>query len=657
MDYPERHKSELPPEQQATRDKCFHPSGTFVEFPKEDVETSIPARFEKIVQMYPERIAVETDDESVTYEALNGAANRLANVILANGDAGDTPIAIILPRGVSQAVAILAVLKAGKAFLLQDPSTRANDLAHFLADSQAKLVITNKDQESELRDWEKSGLRLIDVDASNSLCGDHNPSICITPGAAAYIKYTSGSTGRAKGVVIPHRFILNGVMDNTNSRHFCANDRHVRMGGNNINLNFFTHLLNGATLCPLDLRKVAIHQLAGWMIKHEITMYQTFPGAFRSFVSLLSGPERFPMMRLIRLGGEPLYRSDVELFQKYFSPDCVLISAYGSTETGGICTYYLGTSTKIVGHRVPVGYPVKGKEVLIVDDEGHDLGPNQAGEIVVKSRFLSVGYWQREAETRATFQTSIANPETRTYHTGDIGQLSANGCLTLLGRKDDRVKIRNFRVNISEVEATLAEHPEVRLACITVKEETSGETRLIAYFVPRNKPGPSITDLRDYLGAKLPPYMVPALFVALNEFPLTPTGKVNRHALPDPGKSRPNLATPLVEPTTEVEEKLANIWNDVLSLDQIGIHDNFFDLGGHSLAASRVIARLIQTFRLELPIKALFDAPTVAEMAAIITQNQTKQASDAELAQMLREVEAMTEEEAQRQLAKESAQS
>jgi acyl carrier protein len=446
-------------------------------------------------------------------------------------------------------------------------------------------------------------------------------------------------------------------MSDTNSYHFCADDRLVQVNGNYISRPFFTNLLNGATLCPLDLREVGIHQLATWLIKHEITIYRAFPGAFRSFVSLLSGRERFLSLRLVRLAGEPLYRSDVELFKKYFSSDCVLNNAYASTETGLICSYYLDKFTKIIGHRVPVGYPVVGKDVSIADAEGNDVPADQPGEIIVKSRFLSAGYWERSEETRNNFQWSDEDTEASIYRTGDIGRLSADGCLTHLGRKDDRVKIQNFRVDIGEIEAVLAEHPEVKLAIMTAKKNASGDSKLIAYYIPRHKPGPTVTSLREFLTAKLPPYMLPSVFVALDQLPLTGTGKVNRRALPDPDRSRPNLATPLVEPTTEIEAKLAAIWMEVLLVNQVGIHDSFFDLGGNSLTAHRVIARAIQTFHLELPVRALFDAPTVAEIAAIITQNQTKQASGTVLAQMLREVEAMTEEEAQRQLVKENAQS
>ena len=224
----------LPPEQQAIRNKCFHPSGTFVEFPMEDVETSIPARFEKIVRMSPDRIAVETDNEKLTYEALNRAANRLANVILAEEDTGKSPVAVVLHKGIAQTTAILAVLKTGRMFLLQDPNSAANELAHILIDADVKLVVTNKKLTSPLGGLGNQDVRVVDIDVTNDGGNDQNPTIQITAESGAYIKYTSGSAARAKGVVIPHRTILHAVMNQTNSIGFCSQDRSVAVNGNTI---------------------------------------------------------------------------------------------------------------------------------------------------------------------------------------------------------------------------------------------------------------------------------------------------------------------------------------------------------------------------------------------------------------------------------------
>ena len=649
-----QHSFKIPPEQQAIRERCFHPCGTFVAFPREDVETSVPLRFERIVHLHPDHIAVEMSNESLTYAELNRAANRLANIILADKEPDHSPVAVVLPRGIAQAVAILAVLKAGRMFLLQDPESPDHDFAHVFSDAQPKLIVTSKHTESKLRGLEKLNLRSIDIRVANDGSNDQNPGVYPSPDSGAYIRYTSGSTSRAKGVVIPHRTILHGVMSYTNSSRFCVQDRLLEINSNTIRRMFFVHLLNGATLCPYDFNSDGLHELAAWMKRRDITIYRSFPGAFRSFMSLLSEHERFPKVRIIRLSGEPMYRSDVELFKSYFPSTCVLIHSYASSETGIICSNYLDHRSIIVGHRVPVGYPEEGKEVSIVDDEGKELPAGHSGEIVVKSSFLSSGYWRRPDENDLGFQTSRTNSTIKNYRTGDLGQLSADGCLTHLGRKDDRIKIRNFRVDLSEVEAKLGEHPEIKLAVVTAKEDSAGEMRLLAYFVSRNQPAPTVTALRDFLSATLAPYMVPAVFMELPVLPVTSTGKVNRRALPEPAKSRPNLAMPMVSPTTAVEGRLAAIWQEVLSLDQVGIHDKFLDLGGHSLAASKIIARVLQSFRLKLPVNALFESPTVAEMAAIVSRYQEERASDATIAQMLTEIEAMTEDEAQKTLSEKS---
>jgi len=229
------------------------------------------------------------------------------------------------------------------------------------------------------------------------------------------------------------------------------------------------------------------------------------------------------------------------------------------------------------------------------------------------------------------------------------------GCLEHRGRKDFQVKIRGFRVEVTEVETALLEHTNVRESTVTAQEDRFGDKRLVAYLVPSKKPGPSISELRGLLKEKLPDYMIPSVFVMLNALPLTPAGKIDRKALPLPDNSRPELGTPFVAPRTPVEEELAEIWVEVVGVDQVGIHDNFFDLGGHSLAATRVISRIINTFNVELPIRFLFASPTVADMAVIITENMAKKAGEKELACMLAELESISDEEARKRLADEEA--
>jgi acyl carrier protein len=299
---------------------------------------------------------------------------------------------------------------------------------------------------------------------------------------------------------------------------------------------------------------------------------------------------------------------------------------------------------------VPIGFS-PGHEVLLLDERIEEVGSDRIGEIAVRSRFLSPGYWRRPELTTSKFLPDPNGGDERIYLTGDLGRLDADGCLFHLGRKDNRIKIRGFTVEPFEVEQVLLRHPAVKEAAVVGCRSDSGEQHLVAYCVPALDAAPSTDELTRSMQATVPSYMVPSKFVMIDALPLTPNGKIDRLALPATDRFRPKLGNQYVAPKTFVEATLAAIWGTILSLEQIGVTDNFFDLGGHSLAASRVISRVIQTFQLELPLKALFDAPTMAEMAAIVEQNRANQANDAEIAQMLREVEAMSEEEAEKLLA------
>jgi acyl carrier protein len=288
-------------------------------------------------------------------------------------------------------------------------------------------------------------------------------------------------------------------------------------------------------------------------------------------------------------------------------------------------------------------------EIVILNDAGQPLGFEQVGEVACRSGFLCGGYWGRPEVTSQKFISQSDDRSSFMYLTGDLGRLSKDGCLHLLGRKDFQVKVRSFRVDVTEVEAALVKHSEIRSAVVIGRNDQSGNTRLIAYVLPWKSPPPALTALKSFLQETLPEYMIPAEIVFLEKLPLMSTGKINRRALPEPGRRGHEPAVPVAR-RTAIEEKVAEIWRDVLSLKVVEIHDNFFDLGGHSLAASLVISRVIQTFQLDLPVKSLFDAPTVEAMAAIIAEHQAKPANESHLAQMLRDVEAMTEEEVQKQL-------
>jgi acyl-coenzyme A synthetase/AMP-(fatty) acid ligase/acyl carrier protein len=399
------------------------------------------------------------------------------------------------------------------------------------------------------------------------------------------------------------------------------------------------------------VRNEGFIHLDDWLRDENISVFYSFPTAFRYFVRSLADSTVFPKLRLIEFEGEPFYRSDVDLLKNHVTSNCILVNTLSSAETGTVSLYFLDMKTVINGDRVPVGYPVEGVEILILNDAGLPLGIDQIGEVAVRSSFLSGGYWQNPDATSHKFIPQAEDGSSFMYLTGDLGRLSQDGCLTLLGRKDFQVKIRSFRVDVTEVETVLSQHDEIRGVAVTGRDDQIGNKRLVAYVVPRGRHEPTVAALKLFLRDRLPEYMIPTEFVLLDELPLMSTGKIDRRALPDPDKQKPDPRTASVEPRRPIEQTLANIWAEVLLVPKVGLHDNFFDLGGHSLAASQVISRVIQTFQIELPVKALFDAPTVADMALIVEQNHTNRASQAELARMLSEVEAMTDLEAQQHLA------
>ena len=638
----------LPPEQEAIRAKCFHPSAKFVEFPAEDVETSIPERFEKIVRLYPDHFAVKRKEQTVTYDALNRAANRLARRILTQQQPKQEPVALFLEPGISLIVASLGVLKAGKISVFVNPLAPRDRIEHILTDSQASILITDPNNNFMIQDWTNGHRVLLNVDEPDSHVDDSDLGLSITPASYAEISYTSGSTGTAKGAVKSHRSKLRTVMNFTNACHICVDDRAAVFGRGPVGKHVLNALLNGATYYFLEFGDKQLLRLAAWLNQEKITLFSSLPTAFRHLTTDLIEGEGFPNLRLIRLSGEPLVKSDVELYKKHFSSACMLVNTYAAQETGDVCFYFVDKHSAISTNRVPVGYAAEGMEILLHDQLGNKLGVDVPGEIVVRSRVLPAGYW-RNGSVTSEYRPALSNEaDERECHTGDIGELSADGCLTHFGRKDSIVKIRTFRVDIGEVEATLAGHPAVKQTAVISTEHVSGDTRLVAYYVPTGHAKPTMTSLRKFLIDRLPEYMVPSYFVCLDKFPLTATGKVARRVLPAPGNHRPNLDSRYVSPQTPNEVNLERIWTDVLCLDQVGIHDNFFELGGHSLAATRVVSRVIQQFQLEIPLQSLFQSPTIAEMAAVIAEHQGKMLDESQLSAILDELASLSDAEAQR---------
>jgi amino acid adenylation domain-containing protein len=646
--------SQLPPEQQAIRAKCFHPTGEFIEFKKDEVEQSIPDRFEKMVRQHGDRLAVRTDNHAFTYDTLNRLANRLARAILAEYHDSERPVALLLENDAPMIAAILGVLKAGKIYCPLDPLLPETRARYIMDDSEAGLIVTDSKHRWLANRLARNTLPLLELDNLSASLSNDAPSRSLSPDAPAWILYTSGSTGRPKGVVQNHCNVLHFVMNYNNGLHLCAEDRLTVISSFSVNAanhDIFTALLNGASLYPLNVKECGVGRLVDWLTRHEITIYHSVPSVFRHFLDDPIHEINFPSVRVIRFGGETASKRDVDLYKKYFSRDCILVNRLGSTETGTLRWYFMDQSSVVEGNIVPVGYPVEDNEILLLDEAGKEVPIDGSGEIAVKSRYITPGYWRKPDLTEASFLPGPETENERTYRTGDLGRLLPDGCLLHLGRKDFQVKIRGHRVEIAEIEMALLDHPAIKQVIVVPREDYAEDQLLAAYLVATTRPAPAVRELRGFLKKTLPDYMIPSTWMFMEAFPLAPNGKPDRQGLPPPSSTRPELGTAFVVPRTPIESRLTQIWSEVLSIGHVGVNDNFLDLGGHSLAATRVISQIIKNFQLEIPLQALFQTPTVAEMALVIMEHQGKQLDERELNRVLTELESLSNEEAQRLMA------
>jgi len=601
-------------------------TSSFVPFPREDVERSIPERFESQVLLYPDHVAVSDAESTLTYRELNRLVNRIAHAVLAMRGAGSEPVALLVASGVPVVAAMLGVLKAGKFYIALDTTQPAARSEAILAECRPALLITDsarlKQAEAFCAALDAPGTPLLNLDALEPDLSEANPGLAIKADDLAYILYTSGSTGKPKGVMQDHRYVLHLAMVYSNGGRISTADRLVLLYSPSFAgavRDIYCTVLNGATLLHFDVKCEGLTGLADWLRREQITVFFAVATMFRHFCRLLTPEDRFPSVRLVFLGSETVYAGEVRLFQRHFFGDTRMIVSFGASELSPICQFPVDANTRIEGSTVPAGYAVDDVELLLWDSEGKQVATGATGEIVVESRYLSRGYWGCPELTAAAFVPDPKGGDRRRFRTGDQGRLLSDGCLLHLGRSDFQVKIRGYRVETAEVETSLIATGLVRDALVSAWFDSAGEQNLAAWLVPAHADAPPrIGELRALVAAALPDYMVPATFVLMDSLPVTANGKLDRRSLPDPRQAAQRPETTYVAPRTAVEQRLKEIWSELFGWERIGVHDNFFDLGGHSLLAMQVVARIAAAFHVMLPPNCLFQCPTLASLAVAV---------------------------------------
>lgn len=587
--------------------------------------------FEEQVRLTPDASALvspartaEGQAVTVTYRQLDARANVLAARLREEGIGGGALVAVLMDRSVDLVVAWLGILKAGAAYVPLDPSYPRERLDFMIADTGALLCIT---QPHLVPLAQATGRRVVVLDGTAELQGNSQlvrGKARESSEAPAYVMYTSGSTGRPKGVVIPHRAIVRLVKSISYAR--LDNTRVIlQLAPTSFDAATFEiwgALLNGGrcVLAP-DTGIPDLARLREVIVAFGVTTIWLTASLFNVIVD--QAPDMLGTVEEVLTGGEALSVEHIRKAQELL-PDVQFINGYGPTEsTTFTCCYRIPRPLPAVCRSIPIGSPIANTTVVLLDDDLQEVAPGDPGELCIGGEGLALGYHNRPALTAERFIADPRNPNVgRLYRTGDRVRELSDGTLEFLGRLDQQVKIRGHRVEPGEIEAALRTHVAVENAVVILREDVPGEKRLVAYYTCDGDHQEVTPDaLRAHLGATVPEYMVPSCFVALESVPLDPNGKADRRALPAPGRRRPALERPAVAPRSAVERWVAGLWRELLDLDEVGIHDRFFELGGTSVMAMRLLARLSAETKTQLPALILFRAPTVVEMAGILERD------------------------------------
>jgi amino acid adenylation domain-containing protein len=607
-------------------------------------EVCVHSLFEAQVQQTPNAPAVVFEDACLTYRELNDKANQIAHRLRALGVGVENRVGLLCNRSLELVTGMFGILKAGGAYVALDPASPEERLSSILKDARVRVLLTQSRLGAGLTGCVEHTICL-DKDWQ-SIAGEstQQPSSNVSARNAAYVIYTSGSTGQPKGVVVEHRNLCNLIFWHQRAFSVTSDDRATQLAGLGFDASvweMWPYLTAGASVYLLDEEtRLSPSRLISWLERKGITIC-FLPTPLAEEVLSLSFPPN-TTLRIMLTGGDKLY------FFPFGSLPFQLVNNYGPTENTVVTTSGLVLNSERKSVVPSIGRPVANTQVYLLSKDLHPVPMGAPGELYIGGDSLARGYLSRPDLTAESFIPNPFDevPGARLYRTGDRGHFLPDGTIEFLGRVDNQVKIRGFRIELGEVEVALHQSPSVKQCVVVAREDRPGNKYLAAYVVVNEQADTSGAALSDFLRKRLPEHMIPSTFVMMDTLPVTANGKLDRQSLPAPDESQLPRAREFVAPRSPVEESLVGVWKDVLGIERVGVHDNFFELKGNSLLVVRLISRLRQIFHVDLPLNLLFEAPTVAQLAVSIAQaqfgNQAEEGNDLE--RLLEELEQLPEE-------------
>lgn len=620
---PDRNISSLPmlPERERTQ-ILYEWNDTRTEYPN----VCVHELFEQQVARDPDAIAVVFDKQQLSYGELNRRANHLAHYLRKQGVEREVLVGVCLERGLEMMVGLLGIWKAGGAYVPLDPTYPQERLAFMLRDAAVKVVLTNS---KHARLFPSASGKAICMDSDWPVIARENPSnpdAPVSPSNLAYVMYTSGSTGEPKGVMVLHSGLVNYLCWAVKAYSVQAEESvpvHTSISFDLTVTGMYLPLLAGARIEILPEDAGGQNLVAALRNGGNHSLVKITPAHLALLNQQLRLEEAADRTKLFVIGGENLPAESLTLWRE-FAPATRLINEYGPTETVvGCCIHEVRADDPSNGS-VPIGRPIANTELYILDRYMNPVPPGVVGELYIGGAGVARGYLNRSALTQEKFVPDpfSSRDGARLFKTGDLARYRRDGTLECLGRIDNQVKVRGYRIELGEIEATLAEHPAVKSCAVLAQEDEPGNKQLVGYVSLQKEKSLTPEDLRQFLRAKLPDYMVPSQIVFLDSIPITANGKVDRKALPAPSHANVSATQEFVPPRSEAEKLLAAIWIELLKVERIGVHDDFFDLGAHSLMAMRAVSKIRDAFGVDLPLATLLEAPTIAALAKILRKEE-----------------------------------